>query len=262
MLGRSRGAAGDQASRYNRLVEMTVGAALARVGSELARIFLPSWCVACGSELAWRDRVGSCCGPCWRALPRIDDAKCDLCARPLAGESGRSCLACQAEASPLVWCEAWGEYRGGLESVLHAFKFGRHDFLAEPLAQLAAESVRSRDTLFDAVVPVPMTRAKQRRRGYNQAALLARELASQLVIPCKPHLLARTAEKETQSTLPRERRAANVRGVFSADRAAGGLSILVVDDITTTGETLRACARELRRRGAAEVYGVAVAKVR
>jgi predicted amidophosphoribosyltransferase len=100
---------------------------------------------------------------------------------------------------------------------------------------------------------------KKRKRGYNQAELLAAALAEVTGIRTEP-LLVKSVEKKTQSTLARDERAANVRGTFTVKRDAGNRSLLVVDDICTTGETLRACARELLDAGAARVCAVTVAK--
>jgi competence protein ComFC len=148
-----------------------------------------------------------------------------------------------------------------MESVLHAFKFERHDFFDEPLAALLEMTIRARGDLdFDTIVPVPMSRDKERRRGYNQAELLARQLSRKLGIRCRIDVLTKRRGGETQSTLARKERRANVRDAFCGSRKAAGRAILLVDDITTTGETLRACARELLRHEAARVCAVAVAK--
>ncbi|HEX8154404.1 MAG TPA: phosphoribosyltransferase family protein [Thermoanaerobaculia bacterium] len=161
----------------------------------------------------------------------------------------------------MEWCEAWGHYRGGLEKVLHAFKFERHDFLDDALASLLEETLHARgDLAFDAIVPVPMHRAKERRRGYNQADLLGRALASRIGIGCEPRLLTKTAERAAQSKLNRRQRAANVRGLFRAADEAKGRAVLLVDDICTTAETLRACAAQLVRAGATRVCAITVAK--
>lgn len=157
--------------------------------------------------------------------------------------------------------EAWGCYRGPLERVLHAFKFKRHDFFADPLAGLVERMLRLRDDLdFDAVVPVPMHRAKVRRRGYNQAELLARALARRIGVRCEPALLTKTRDLDAQSKLARDARAANVRGAFLASGRVAARRILVVDDVCTTGATIRACAGELVRAGAARVAAAVVAK--
>jgi ComF family protein len=234
-------------------------AALSIIGREALRIVLPSVCAGCGEELPWRDRISSCCGPCWRSLPRIESAKCVSCALPLPG--GTQCITCSTDPLPLTWCEAWGEYRASLERLLHAFKFQRHDFLAGRLASLLEETIRERDDVaFDAIAAVPMHPAKRRRRGYNQAELLAAALSKRVAIPFDRRLLTKRAERETQSTLARAARAANVRGVYEASQRAEEKSILLVDDICTTGETFRACARELLRAGATRVCAISVAK--
>ncbi len=177
-----------------------------------------------------------------------------------AGESFR-CIACLDDPLPVDWTEAWGHYRGSLERLLHAFKFERHDFLDAPLSELLESAIRTRgDVDFDGVVPVPMHRSKLRRRGYNQAELLGRTLARRLRLRCEPRLLRKSLERSPQSTLPRNERAANVRGAFAASPRAHGRSLLLVDDICTTGETLRACANALLAQKAARVCAVVVAK--
>ena len=105
-----------------------------------------------------------------------------------------------------------------------------------------------------------MTRSRERRRGYNQAELLSRALARRVALDCDMTLLTRRGTRAAQSSLPRRDRAANVRGVFVASSRVKGKSILLVDDICTTGETLRACADALLGGGAARVCAVAVAK--
>jgi ComF family protein len=237
--------------------------ALSNLGRQALRIVLPSACVVCENELPWRDRVASCCAECWKALPKIANAKCTSCAQPapVADLLEFRCLGCEADPLPVDWCDAWGEYRGGLERLLHALKFQRHDFLDDALASLLEDAIRVRgDVAFDAIAAIPMSRKRERRRGYNQAELLARALGTRLGIPCDMNLLTRKGERATQSLLPKRERAANVRGAFAASPFAKGKSILIVDDICTTGETLRACAQALRAANASRVCAVVVAK--
>jgi ComF family protein len=266
-------------------VQASLARAFSILGRETARIVLPSWCAVCERELPWRDRTASCCASCWSALPKITGVKCDSCALPLAGEIAARCIDCQLDPFPVEWCDAWGHYAGGLERLLHAFKFQRHDFLDDALAMLIEETLADRRRLsaptieegrlrlsaqtgqavapvlhdVDAIVPVPMSRRKQRRRGYNQAELLGRAVAKRIDVPCRM-LLTKASDGQTQSLLPRDRRAANVRHAFTASRDAKDQSLLLIDDICTTGETLRACAKELLRAGAARVSAITVAK--
>ena len=240
-------------------VSASLSGALSIIGREALRIVLPSWCTVCGRPLPWRGRVASCCDSCWRSLPRITSPKCRSCALPLP--AGGICIQCSADPLPVGWCDAWGEYSGALETLLHAFKFERHDFLDSALAELLHDTLAARDDFaFDAIVPVPMHWARERKRGYNQAQLLGHALARRTRIRCDARLLTKRGESHKQSLLPRSARAANVRRAFHASAAASGRSILVVDDICTTGETLRACARELLDAGARRVCAISVAK--
>jgi ComF family protein len=196
-------------------------------------------------------------------MPVISASKCRFCAMPWVGDADPDfiCGPCLADPLPVEWTEAWGCYRGPLERVLHAFKFNRHDFFAAPFAELIEGKIRARGDLdFDAVVPVPMHRAKIRRRGYNQAELLARALARRLGVRCETSLLTKTRDLAAQSKLPRAARSANVRGAFLASPRAASARILLVDDVCTTGATIRACATELARAGAARVCAAVVAK--
>lgn len=173
------------------------------------------------------------------------------------GDQAFRCIACLDDPLPVAWTEAWGHYRGGLERLLHAFKFERHDFLDTALAELLDSVLRDRD--FDAIVAVPMHRARLRLRGYNQAELLGRALAKRIAVPYDGTLLTKVDARQAQSTLARRDRAANVRGAFVAADVADR-SVLLVDDVCTTGETLRACASSLRRGGAKRISAVVVAK--
>jgi len=229
------------------------------LGRETARIVLHAACVVCERELPWRARIASCCAACWSALPAIASPKCASCALPIP--EGDRCIECMRDPIPVGWTEAWGHYRGALERVLHAFKYERHDFFAAPLAELVETTLRARgDVAFDAIVPVPMHRTKLRRRGYNQAELLARALARRLDVRCDAALLAKRGETPAQSKLARAARSANVRHAFAASPRVAELSILLVDDVSTTGATIRACAGELLRAGAARVCAAVVAK--
>jgi len=177
---------------------------------------------------------------------------------PWSGQTdGDLCFDCMPDPLPLDWCEAWGRYSGPLERVLHALKFERHDFLDDQLAALLHETMRDFD--FDAIVPVPMHWLRRHHRGYNQAELLARALSRRIGIPAEL-LLRKTHGGSPQSTLARDARARNVRKAFAASPRAKGKRILIVDDICTTGETLRACARVLLGAGSSRVCAIAIAK--
>lgn len=237
------------------------GSVLTSIGRQIAEIVLFSPCVSCGASLPLISQHASVCEKCWQTLPRIVGTTCTRCGMAWDGHRGGTftCLDCQVHPPELNWIRSWGHYKLGLEKALHAFKFQRHDFLAGPLSQLLVELIRAEETV-DVIVPVPMHRTKLRRRGYNQAELLAEALSRGVEIPSRPALLKKVLERKPQSTLNRADRAGNVRGVFKASPAVAGLSVVLVDDIYTTGETIRACAGELLRRKARSVCAVTVAR--
>lgn len=238
---------------------------MAVAGGELLRVLAPSPCVVCGEQLGWgAARVASCCRACWENLPRLDGARCRICALPWDGHDRSepfTCIECQSSQSTLDWIDSWGHYRAGTVDVVHALKFARHDFLATALSSLLVDTLQRRGDLnFSAVVPVPMHRAKRRKRGYNQAALLARGVARKAGLPLRITWLEKIVNSPPQSSLSREERARNVRATYQARPACSGSSILLVDDICTTGETLRACALALKKKGATRVCAVTLAR--
>lgn len=247
-----------------RIRDMSATDILATIGSELVRVAFGSPCVVCEGELPVRRRVGSCCVDCWATLPRIDDDRCARCGLPMPGVDGSSsasCIRCITEPLETSWIDSWGRYDSGLAKVLHAFKFRGHAFLADPLSDLLVMAFHRRGgSRFDVLVPVPMTRSKERKRGYNQAELLARSLARRLGARCDERILRKVVERRTQSELKKDERRANVRGTFSAEKRADGMRVLLVDDICTTGETLSACAEALVAAGATEVAALTVAR--
>lgn len=237
-------------------------ASLSLLGRETLRIVLPAPCVVCGEELPWRERKASCCGACWARLPRIRGGACRRCATPNPrGDGPWTCLGCQAAGEDdleEIW--AWGPYAAGLERAIQSLKFGGHHFLARPLGERLAEGwLEEHEAAGEVVVPIPMHPAKLARRGFNQSVLLARSFARASGLRMEA-LLVKTRDTAPQSSLPRDERGKNLRGAF---RAAGPLeerSVVLVDDVCTTGATLRAAAAAVAAGGASRVRAVVVAR--
>jgi ComF family protein len=156
-------------------------------------------------------------------------------------------------------------YEGPVRKAMHRFKFSGKQSFAAPLAQVLAYAVRQQlDAPVDLIVPVPTNRANLRKRGYNHAALLARELSRRLDAPWLD-ALGKRRETRPMFGLRAAQRRANVLGAFALaapPEAVQGRHILVVDDIITTGATVSECARILLEGGAASVSCAAVAAVR
>jgi ComF family protein len=136
--------------------------------------------------------------------------------------------------------------------------------LAEPLARYLVAIFQQPPWTelphrLDACVPVPLHSKRLSERGYNQSALLTASFAQRVELPIKARYLTRTRETVSQVTLSADERRANVAGAFVADPEVAGKRLLVIDDVTTTGATLIACAYALKQAGVAAVYGMALA---
>jgi predicted amidophosphoribosyltransferase len=166
------------------------------------------------------------------------------------------CGRCQADPPAFDALRAAVRYEGPPAEVLKAFKYSGADYLAPHLARRIAPRAAFEPAPL-AVVPVPATRRERRRRGYFPAGELARALARELGLPCVA-LLTKVRETARQASLPLPARRANVRGAFSA--AAAPETVLLVDDVATSGCTLDASARALKRAGARRVFAAAFAR--
>ena len=150
-----------------------------------------------------------------------------------------------------------GPYEGTLRAIVHALKYDGRPTIARHLAARMRDAGADVLAGADLVVPVPLHRSRERARGFNQA----RELARHLGLPVA-EALARTRRTPSQADLPAARRHANVRGAFEWRRevAVKGLTIVLVDDVSTTGATVNACAGPLLDRGATEVRALTAAR--
>ncbi len=236
-------------------------------------LLYPALCPVCSTPLG-AGRRDPLCAACWDAIPRIDPPFCDACGVPFtalapfttvtprAHGSAGLCGPCRTE--PPVWdyARAAARYEGPLRDALHAFKFEKRRALARPLADLVLEQCGAElAAAVDALVPVPLGRARERERGFNQAQLITERLAATLGRRTKPGWLARVRATASQSDLGAAERRANVRDAFVASASVAGRHVVVVDDVLTTGATAAECCRALRRAGARAVGVLSVARV-
>ena len=226
-------------------------------------VILAPGCAACG-ELLEAPTRGPVCDRCWRSILPLTPPLCDACGDPLPSWRVISlplflCPRCRRKTRDIERARAVGEYDGALRSIIHAFKYEGRRSLARPLADMMR--LRGSAMLADAdvVVPVPLHRSRLRERGFNQAADLARHLGLPAV-----KALRRIRATATQTTLPAAQRHRNVRSAFAPTRRihrVRGRRVLLVDDVSTTGATLEACARVLKEAGARRVFALTAARV-
>ena len=197
------------------------------------------------------------CEDCERELPRLAQPRCPRCA--LASPLGAVCGRCLAEAPRYDATVAALAYEFPADALIHALKFRGELALAPLLSGLLLREIGSGASAH-LVIPVPLSAARLRERGYNQALELARPIAAALRSPLDFGVCERTREAPPQTDLPWAERARNVRGAFRCTRALPGASVAVVDDVMTTGATLDEIAGTLKAAGAARVVNWVVAR--
>ena len=236
----------------NRIEARRVDGSLARLG----RTLWPARCLLCQASGASGHDL---CVPCAATLPWARLA-CPRCALPLSSPA-RACGACLRKAPLLDAAHAAFAYRAPLDRLLPRLKF--HGDLAAGRLLAGAMAVAFADLAAPgALVPIPLSRARLRQRGYDQALELARPLAAMLGLPLATDALERARHTDPQSTLAADRRRANLRDAFRVGaRTALPAHVVLVDDVMTTGATLQAAAVALRDAGVARVDAWVCARV-
>lgn len=209
------------------------------------------------------------CAVCWdKAMAlRIQPPWCTCCGIPFQGfnpEPGHLCSDCMSSLPPFSGARSFGYYEGELSRAVQEFKFhGRRNLssLLGPLAARAVLGTWSREEI-DLICPIPLHPRRMRERGFNQSERIARSVSDLLGILSSPGALRRIRHTPPQVGLTDPERLRNVRGAFHAPHPGlvSGKRILLVDDVMTTGATLRSAARALLDAGAMRVCAVTVAR--
>jgi ComF family protein len=212
-------------------------------------------CIVCDIDAG--DPVCAGCAADWFA----PQPRCPQCAQPLpAALDGQRCGRCVREAPAFDATWALASYAPPVSGMVLALKYGHRLALAHAFGRLLAARVGPGLPADGQLLPVPLAFERQAERGFNQAREIARALAARTGLPLAPARARRVRHTPPQESLDVADRHRNVRNVFAADPLPPGTTVVVVDDVMTTGATLDALARTLKRAGAAQVVNVVVAR--
>ena len=215
--------------------------------------FFPAHCVGCGREGVFL------CTSCRRLLLPLLPPMCEKCSGSLSWE-GR-CPNCQRWQLQIDGIRSAFRFEGVLREAILQLKYRHTKALAPTLGQLLAEHLSAKPVPVDVIVPVPLHWRRFRERGYNQSALLARELGGLIDKPVVETTLERVRPTTAQTKATAELRRNNVMGAFACrDQRLRLKHILLIDDVATTGATLDSCALALKQSGVASTWGLTLAR--
>ncbi len=235
-----------------------------KAGRATAAVLFPDSCLACGRHI---DRQGGLCQHCWPRVTFIEKPYCAVTGAPFTHDFGDQIVSAQAIANPPVYDRARAAcvHTDIARQLVSRLKYGDRTDLAPWMARWMARAGRELVEDADVIVPVPLHRLRLWRRRYNQSAELGRALSGLTGLVHEPLALARVKSTRPQVGLTATQRATNVRGVFRVpperEIAVRGRSVLLVDDVLTTGATLEAAARALKAAGATGVLALCFSRV-
>jgi ComF family protein len=240
-----------------------------RAARAVLDLVYPPLCIGCRAQVA---EPGALCATCWQAVRFLDGPMCDCCGLPfefdfdISGGAGARCAACLASPPAFDKARAVMRYDEHSRGPILALKHGDRLDLAPAFARWLDRGGRVLLDETDLIVPVPLHPGRLWRRRYNQSAELARALAKLSGKPAALTLLDRSRATPSQGAMRSAKaRRRNMLGAFKVPprhkSAIAGRNILLVDDVLTTGATVEACARALKRAGATKVLVLALARV-
>ena len=213
---------------------------------------LPRRCASCG-------RNGSfLCAPCEASLSLLERPYCLLCARPGVG---RLCERCASSQPSFDGVRAVCLFDGAARDLVHRLKYDNFRAVAPDMARLLADLLNPGRMEGVIIAPVPLHPRRERVRGYNQSELLAREVGRETGLAVRPGIVRRVRNTPPQVSIENyEERRSNIEGSFACPAGLDGESVLLIDDVVTTGSTMSACAAALKAAGARSVWGLAFAR--
>lgn len=242
--------------------------ALRRIADAVLNLVYPDRCLACSMPVVRQQDCGLC-AQCWQKTLRLEITHpfCPSCGIPyqtFGGDEDHLCGSCSSEMPSFSGARSFGYYTGELRMLVHNLKFNRRRNLSRLLSPLLAQTFVNNwhRSEVDLIVPVPLHPRRRRERGFNQAAVLAHGLSRLLAVPMSESALCRVSYTLPQVGLTDLERIQNVRRAFAArnSQTFSGRRILLLDDVMTTGATVRSACKALLEGGALRVSVLTLAR--
>jgi len=215
-------------------------------------LLFPPVCGGCG-------KAGSCwCLDCQSKVQILHGVLCDVCGLPQL--KAGVCDTCRADRPHFRALRAWAVFDNPVRNALHNLKYRRNISMGNSLAASMASFVRDLNWPINMVIPIPLGTQRMKERGYNQVGMVAKPLAMSLNVHYAPNQLKRRKETRSQVGLSSVERRENVRAAFEGGAGVVGKTVLVMDDVSTTGSTLSSSAEALYLSGAKDVFALTVAR--
>lgn len=221
------------------------------------KILFPESCPVC-KKPSTDHRTAPICSDCWQAISLYKGPKCRKCSKPLASEVSITCRGCIEDAPAFEGVRGFGIYDGTLKEAINLLKYYGIKRLSKPLSKLMFKTGIPN---VDIIIPVPLFERKLRQREFNQSALLAKHLADYTGITLVIDCLLKVRNTLPQVKLSAKERKKNIRNTFGINnkKLIQKKNIMLVDDVFTTGATVRECSKLLKRAGAGGIHVVTLA---
>lgn len=219
------------------------------------RLLLRS-CILCGSAIQSNTEI---CPACEKTFKPID-AACPICSSP--AKNSKECGRCQKDPPMFSQTIAMFEYSGAIKTLIHRMKYHQDNFALHTAANLFVHKLQQHKyfAIPNLIIPVPIHTTRLVHRGFNQSAEITKVVANELQCPQNPHMITKIKHTSSQQSLPLGKRKSNVRGAFSTTMRLDGQSIAILDDVMTSGETLRELSRVATKAGARKVVCWVIAR--
>jgi ComF family protein len=225
--------------------------------NSLLNILFPETCPVCHGP-AKNHSIAPFCANCWQTVSPYEGPACLRCGKPLVSDASITCGECLQDEPAFTSARSFGLYEGALKKAINLLKYHNVKRLSKPLSDIITPV---KIPAVDTVVPVPLYEKRLRQREYNQSALLAKYLAESLGVSVLLNCLVKIRDTAPQVGLRSKDRRKNIKNAFAVTQREQieGKNIMLVDDVVTTGATIRECSRVLKKAGADNIYVIALA---